>query len=608
MDKEKDRERERRLKDLAEKKQKLAEYRNKSKVPSKSEEPEKKSIEKINNFEDIISVVDKLSRPEKSSSSPVVQTLNLQPNKTETSPLVTTPQSVSKITKKKYLISQKLVEIDIPPKEVEVYNKSTQTTATSTDFPQETQNSSPREIIHSESSLQKKIEEKTSPPQTSVKEDQIQSVSTELSQVEKDKILQSSDFLDFITRSSKIVERALYSTSKFDIAINYSEAEENLNTTSESLKEVSLQIKLFDERWSKHRSVTDVGWSPKFPELILASYSSNDQGSNDPDGLVLVWSVYNSLQRPEFRFNCQSPVTTAFFDKFSPTIIVGGTYSGQIVLWDTRARFTPVQHTSLSSTGHTQPVYCVDVVGTKNAHNLVSISTDGRLCSWSLDNLVQPLEVLELHNKQNKPVSSPIAVTALAFPEGEVNGFFVGSEEGAIYESYRHGAKGGVYSRYEGHHGPVTGIDFHPASGQINFSDLFISCSTDWTCKLWNQKGGNKPFYSFEDAGDYIYDVRWCPSHPSVFATVDGTGSLDLWNLNEETDIPILKTAVSQKALNRLRWSADGKKIVTGDSLGFLYVYDIGEISVPQTDEWTTFEETIQLMVTQIEDTTNNEH
>ena len=46
----------------------------------------------------------------------------------------------------------------------------------------------------------------------------------------------------------------------------------------------------------------------------------------------------------------------------------------------------------------------------------------------------------------------------------------------------------GINERFDGHHGPVTGIDFHPSTGAIDFSDLFITSSTDWTCKLWNQK------------------------------------------------------------------------------------------------------------------------
>lgn len=46
----------------------------------------------------------------------------------------------------------------------------------------------------------------------------------------------------------------------------------------------------------------------------------------------------------------------------------------------------------------------------------------------------------------------------------------------------------------------------------------------------------NKPLYSFEDNSDYVYDVMWSPTHPSLFACVDGVGHLDLWNLNNDTE------------------------------------------------------------------------
>uniref|UniRef100_A0A8C7J4I3 Uncharacterized protein n=1 Tax=Oncorhynchus kisutch TaxID=8019 RepID=A0A8C7J4I3_ONCKI len=61
----------------------------------------------------------------------------------------------------------------------------------------------------------------------------------------------------------------------------------------------------------------------------------------------------------------------------------GGTYSGQVVLWDNRShRRTPVQRTLLSAAAHTHP-------GTQNANNLITVSTEGRMCSWSLDMLSQ---------------------------------------------------------------------------------------------------------------------------------------------------------------------------------------------------------------------------
>ena len=87
----------------------------------------------------------------------------------------------------------------------------------------------------------------------------------------------------------------------------------------------------------------------------------------------------------------QSPVMSVAFSKFHPSYIIGGTYSGQLVLWDIRSgKRTPVQRSPLSSSAHTHPVYCLDVVGSQNAHNLISASTDGRICSWNIDMLSQP--------------------------------------------------------------------------------------------------------------------------------------------------------------------------------------------------------------------------
>ena len=87
----------------------------------------------------------------------------------------------------------------------------------------------------------------------------------------------------------------------------------------------------------------------------------------------------------------QSPVMSVAFSKFHPNYVIGGTYSGQIVLWDTRSgKRTPIQRSPLSSSAHTHPIYSLDVVGSQNAHNLISVSTDGKMCSWNLDMLSQP--------------------------------------------------------------------------------------------------------------------------------------------------------------------------------------------------------------------------
>jgi dynein intermediate chain len=91
-------------------------------------------------------------------------------------------------------------------------------------------------------------------------------------------------------------------------------------------------------------------------------------------------------------------VTAAAFSPFHANLIVGGTYSGQILLWDTRAKQMPVLKSPLSSSGHTHPVYDLAIVGTQNAHNLVTSSTDGMVCAWQLDMLAQPLVSCRIHH------------------------------------------------------------------------------------------------------------------------------------------------------------------------------------------------------------------
>lgn len=65
----------------------------------------------------------------------------------------------------------------------------------------------------------------------------------------------------------------------------------------------------------------------------------------------------------------------------------------------------------------------------------------------------------------------------------------------------------------------------------------------EWSCSPLQN---NKPLYSFEDNSDYVYDVMWSPTHPALFACVDGVGHLDLWNLNNDTEVILID--ISQKS------------------------------------------------------------
>lgn len=88
-----------------------------------------------------------------------------------------------------------------------------------------------------------------------------------------------------------------------------------------------------------------------------------------------------------------------------------------------------------------------------------------------------------------------------------------------------------------------------------------------------------------------------------MFASADGTGVLDLWNLNEDTEVPIVKTNVTNRALSRVTWHKDGKKILTGDSAGYLYLYDTTQVGLANPEEWRKMEETLnKIKLTQQEE------
>lgn len=462
-------------------------------------------------------------------------------------------------------------------------------------------------------------------------------------------VLASPGFVEFLEQSTKVVQRAL--SDPYDYLRDYSiNTDEDAAAAEGKKARVRLLGAWQDQQWGRGRSVTSVDWSPKFPELFVAAYNKKPLSINEPDGIAAVWNLH--LQdRPEYVFHAQSDILSIAFSPFNSNLVVGGTYSGQILLWDTRSRHSnAVLKTPLSTSGHTHPVYSLALLGTQNANSLVSASTDGVVCAWSLDMLARPQETLELvHPAHSK--TDEVSITSLGFPLGETATFWCSTEEGNVYAAHRYdraGAKAGLIHNevYRGHSGPVTGLDFHPAEGSVDLSDLFLTSGVDWTVRLWRAGGANPartagggagvtgtalsqnggasqhtssagggrsslsssrlgsstsgppppgtvpPLFTFEEAGDHVYDVRWHPLHPAVFGTVDAAGKFNLWNLNVDTEVPIVSTAVGDTArprgLNKLAWErTEGRRAAVGSSDGKVYVYEISpDLVTPREGDW----------------------
>ncbi|KAG9257942.1 WD40-repeat-containing domain protein [Emericellopsis atlantica] len=428
--------------------------------------------------------------------------------------------------------------------------------------------------------------------------------SRDLTQEELSAVVQSDDFYDFLEQSTKVIERA-FDQDTYDILTDYAlhgqdveeDDDETGNTGGRGKHRVKEVAQFFDERWSKMRMVSGIDFSPKFSELLLASYTKNPTAPHEPDGLVQVWNMHMQ-DRPEYVFTAQSDILTAKFSPYHPNLIVGGSYSGQVLLWDTRAKAAPVQKTPLTGNGHAHPIYAVDIVGTQNANNIISCSTDGVVCGWSMDVFAQPQEVLELKNpSQAKVAVEDVSPTCISFPQTDPTFFLSGSEEGTIFPCHRYdraGAKAGVDRKiaYKGHTAPVMSVDFHPAKGPVDLGDLVLSSSLDWSAKLWKVRapaatstgtgdGIVSPLMDFVRE-DVVYDARWSPIKPSVFALVDGAGWLELWDIAVETEEPVARILPTTRqegrtrSLNKVAWEQnDGKRLATGGIDGCVTVFDV---------------------------------
>ncbi|PSK42163.1 hypothetical protein B9Z65_4077 [Elsinoe australis] len=439
----------------------------------------------------------------------------------------------------------------------------------------------------------------------------------------------SEDFLDFVERSSKVIERAL--EEEYDVLADYAmgvrvgeDEDEGGATRGRRGRRMKEVMQFHDERWTKRRMLSDIDFSPKYPELLLASYTKAHNSVQSAPGLALIWNAHMP-SRPEYTFTATSDLLCAKFSPYHPNIILGGTYSGQVCMWDTRQKSqdgSPVQRTPLAGErgGHAHPIYSIEVVGTQNASNIISVSTDGTTCAWSFDMLSKPQEHLELVSPPGRSRTEDVAPTCISFPRSDPTYFLAGTEDGSVVPVHRYdraGAKAGIDQRiiYRGHTAPVTALNFHPSRGKIDLGDLALTSGLDWSVKLWRVRPHSSALSTANTATsglqierplldimreDVVYDVKWSPVKPGVFGCVDGAGRLEVFDINVDVEVPVARAEPSHaagdvfgvKSLNKLAWEHnEGKKVAVGGLDGVVTVFEVGNElggtdTLGKTEDW----------------------
>ncbi|KAF4697000.1 Cytoplasmic dynein 1 intermediate chain 2, variant 2 [Perkinsus olseni] len=313
-----------------------------------------------------------------------------------------------------------------------------------------------------------------------------------LTEEEKENICKQRDFEEFLQRASKIVEKAigisdLPGSMDIDPFIDYA-TEEHVGKSAAAGGE-SVPLRATDRVFARFGEegrlgeITDVRWHSGVPELFIAAGGAGSWQRNKLNGespAVSVWSLAMP-KRPEFLLRSHTAVVTAMSDKFNPTIYLGGSVSGSVLIWDTRAKFSPVQWSptvgglggshepysgspSLVSPMHTQAICGMEIVGTRNAHHVTTVSSEGKVCLWSTAQLSEPHHSVLLRDSDQKDYS----ISAVAFSDTDANLITLGTHDGHVVRARLDSTTGNstpwqvTKASLLAHDGMVTALDCHP--------------------------------------------------------------------------------------------------------------------------------------------------
>lgn len=414
------------------------------------------------------------------------------------------------------------------------------------------------------------------------------------------------EIMEFLKTKINYMERAINEKDIYKMFEN--EDYEYLSSLPDS-SSVHPLLEFYVDKCAK-RTVTSLEWSLKYPELLLSCYSRRtDDFAFQKNGLIHIWSLAYRKE-PEFTFKCQPEITAAMFHPYNPKLIIGGTHTGQVMIWDTRGKETAVNKTPLGLGGgqsgiksHTSDITCLGVIGSTNSSHIISLS-NGALCLWSLNNLSSPVKRNELKTPMNKKENEELtemSILSMGMQQYDTNHLLIGSDDNNIYQIdlNKDDSRNIILNTFKGHDGPIYSVDFHPTDyfNTSNFSHLFATSSADWTTKVWSKQNPLAPLFTIENSENYVYCSKWNPVKASVLAIGDGNGYLDIMDLNKDIESPIIHCKLGNDAINKLCWTEDGKRITTGDSSGKIQLFALNkEIYSSNSEDSKRFENLIGKM------------
>ncbi|XP_064891354.1 cytoplasmic dynein 2 intermediate chain 2 [Columba livia] len=356
----------------------------------------------------------------------------------------------------------------------------------------------------------------------------------------------------------------------------------------------------YAEARDQNLQVTSVSWNTT-GSVVACSYGRLDDGDwSTEKSYICTWNLDRrglNAQRPDLVVDVPSSVMCVAFHPSRPSLIAGGLFSGELVVWDTSRTEDPViWRTGMTDDTHTDPVYQVNWLpeAKHGTHcRLLSVSTDGKILVWREERdgrlaLAEGFAVVAQQIPRSARLKfargdTAVGVTSLSFSLFDPRVFVVGLESGfslrcstAAEALALHRLGGSVPLRapaelaFSPHGGPVYSVSCSPFH-----RNLFLSCGTDGQVHLHSMLQ-TQPLISLQLSKKYLFCVRWSPVRPLVFAAASGEGDVHLFDLEKSSQKPVvsLKQAAGGRPVYCLEFNAKQPGLLAaGDGTGTVRVW-----------------------------------
>ncbi|NXH10487.1 WDR78 protein, partial [Bucco capensis] len=347
------------------------------------------------------------------------------------------------------------------------------------------------------------------------------------------------------------------------------------------------------------QNVSSMAWNKVNPDLLAVGYGAFDF-REQRKGLACCWSLKNPMW-PERVFQCEHGITALDFSLASPNLLAVGMYDGSVSICDVRnCATTALLESSDSSNKHTAAVWQLKWLeqdrggkGGGKKERLLCISADGRITEWLIQRRLDCTDLMaikrigseekmktfpgEKERKSEALISPRAPGMCFDFHPKDTTIYLAGTEEGHIHRcSSLHSAQ--FLGTYRGHKAPVYKVAWNPLH-----TDLFLSCSADWSMILWHQDC-QAPLFAFTSTPAVVQDIMWSPKSPFVFAAAKQSRG-EVWDLNVSILEPVIcwDDASPGGSFTSVLFAPNTQCLLLGDSKGDVRVLQLHNLPVPSS-------------------------